>query len=110
VSGVNSEDEGNESDAVSKGQTNKSVRFNDGEEHDPAKDEKPKNTNPLFLQIEALEQELEMLKTKPYENVYEELMLYLEVHDPQKFRRKAKGVQVVPFAMKDFYYRIAKDE
>ena len=51
-----------------------------------------------------------MLKTKPYENVYEELMLYLEVHDPQKFRRKAKGVQVVPFAMKDFYYRIAKDE
>lgn len=42
--------------------------------------------------------------------MYEELMLFFEVHDPQKFRRKARGVQVVPFAMKDFYYRIAKDE
>lgn len=37
-------------------------------------------------------------------------MNYLEVHDPQKFRKKAKGVQVIPFAMKDFYYRIAADE
>jgi len=27
-----------------------------------------------------------MLKTKPYENAFEELMLFLEVHDPQKFR------------------------
>jgi len=42
--------------------------------------------------------------------MYEELMLFLEVHDAQRFRRKARGVQVVPFAMKDFYYRIAKDE
>lgn len=37
-------------------------------------------------------------------------MNILEVHDPQKFRKKAKGVLVVPFAMKDFYYRISKDE
>ena len=37
-------------------------------------------------------------------------MQYLEVHDPQLYRRKAKGVQTIPFSMKDFYYRIAQDE
>lgn len=37
-------------------------------------------------------------------------MNILELHDPQKYRKKVKGVLVVPFAMKDFYYRIAKDD
>ena len=34
----------------------------------------------------------------------------LEAEDPQKFRRKVKGVQVVPFSMRDKFYRIADDE
>jgi len=57
-----------------------------------------------------MENELQHCREKPYELIFEELMQIMEIHDPQRFRRKVKGVRVVPFAMKDFYYRIAKDE
>ena len=66
--------------------------------------------NPLFIQIENLQNEIELSEKKTFEQSYEEFLQFLEVHDPQLFRRKAKGVRVVPFAMKDFAYRIALDQ
>jgi len=50
------------------------VRFNN-EDGAPIQPPKPKKSkNPLFLQIEALETELEHAREKPFENVYEEFM------------------------------------
>jgi hypothetical protein len=66
--------------------------------------------NPILVEKDRLELELEKYKNKTAEECHEDIMNILEVHDSQKFRKKAKGVQVVPFAMKDFYYRISKDE
>ncbi len=64
------------------------MRFDDesGKEDSGKPKEEYKSSNPLFIQIEHIELELEHLKSKPYEHMYEELMLFLEVHDPQKFR------------------------
>ena len=66
--------------------------------------------NPISAEKERLEQELKRLTSKTAEDCHEDIMNILELHDPQKYRKKVKGVLVVPFAMKDFYYRIAKDD
>jgi hypothetical protein len=66
--------------------------------------------HPIFVERQKLELELEKYMKKTSEDCHDDIMSILECHDPQKFRKKAKGVLVVPFAMKDFYYRISKDE
>ena len=68
------------------------------------------SVHPLIIEKERLQRELQKYETKTTEDCHEDIMNILEVHDPQKFRKKAKGVVVVPFAMKDFYYRIAKHD
>lgn len=75
------------------------------------KDELPKiPLDPVAIEKNRLESELEKFTSKSVEVCHEDIMNYLECHDPQKFRKRAKGVQNVPFAMKDFYYRISKGE
>jgi hypothetical protein len=114
---------GDETRPLSGNSKNKSVRFNaKGDGHDNLQhsdiDERRsviiENAgplrNPILVEKDRLEIELEKYKNKTSEECHEDIMNILEVHDPQKFRKKAKGVQVVPFAMKDFYYRISKDE
>lgn len=131
----NDYESGNESPNTAKSK-NKSVRFstlgkrkkNDELQHSDIDDrrsldlipEEPlnldKNTlhkikvNPLHAEKERLEIELEKYESKTVEDCHEDIMNILECHDPQKFRKKAKGVQNIPFAMKDFYYRISKDD
>jgi len=66
--------------------------------------------HPIFIEKQRLDLELEKYTAKTTDDCHEDIMDVLECHDPQKFRKKARGVLVVPFAMKDFYYRISKDE
>ena len=71
----------------------------------------PKHSvHPTIIEKERLQRELQKYETKTTEDYHEDIMNILEVHDSQKFRKKAKGVVLVPFAMKDFYYRIAKHD
>ena len=44
---------------------------------------KPKVTmNPLFIQIENLQNEMELEEKKTFDQTYEEFLQFLEVHDP----------------------------
>lgn len=85
------------------------------------------SVNPIFIEKERLERELQKYEAKTVEDCHDDIMNLLEVHDPQKFRKKAKGVLEVPFAIKklkvypklslkpdyvysqDFYYKISND-
>lgn len=69
--------------------------------------------HPIFIEKERLEMELQKYTSKTVEDCHDDIMNIIECHDPQKFRRKVKGVLVVPFDMKNYeryHPEIAKGE
>lgn len=92
----------------------KSVKFNKGQKDDESEDkeesasESEEETDPIKIEKKKLEKELDKYNNYGYNETHNEIMEYLEVHDPQKYRLRAKGVLVVPFFMKGKYGQARK--
>lgn len=108
------------SDNESKPQStkSKSVKFNNDDphdshsersKHDSAKDDKSESNDstteldPIQTEKRKLEADLEKYSNYGYNETHNEIMNFLEVHDPQKYRLRAKGVRVIAFFMKGKY-------
>jgi len=74
-------------------------------------EEKEKSESQSVLQERLTEEktqvvnELEELKSKTKDEVYEEFLVYLELHDPSKYKHKVKGLRLA-FDVKDTKSRI----
>lgn len=107
----------NKSDTESKARSvvSKSVKFERGNKEDDVQskseheqenskgEEQPAEMSPLVIEKNKLMKDLERYQNYGYVETHNEIMEYLEVHDPQKYRLRAKGVQVIPFFMKGKY-------
>jgi hypothetical protein len=82
----------------------RSVKF--GEESDKSGDseeESEEETDPIKIEKNNLNKDLKKYLEYTEEQTHNEIMDFLEVHDHQKYRLRAKGVHVIPFFMKGKY-------
>ena len=65
--------------------------------------ESEEETDPIKIEKNNLIKDLAKYENYGYKETHDEIMNYLEIDDPSKYRLRAKGVQVVPFMMKGKY-------
>ncbi|CAI2373136.1 unnamed protein product [Moneuplotes crassus] len=78
------------------------------EDRSDSESDSEEETNPLKIEKKKLQKELEKYENYGHKEAHDEIMNYLEIHNPEKYRLKAKGVLVVPFFMKGKYGKPTK--
>jgi len=98
-----SDGKGSESGSDSDSEKSKSVK--NSNQGDDSSNSESSDNNKLNEERDKLDEELEELESKTKDEIFEDFIKFLEIDDPQKYKRKAKGLRLA-FDVKDTKSRI----